>query len=303
MNHKEQIARLKKQYAIEFKLTDEASAVNFLANNTYAHKLNRYVNSFEMYVNGKYAGQCVHVDFMHLLDLSTIDMRLRKVILSMTLDLEHSLKASLMNHVSENEAFDEQAFITELEGYYRHGFAPFTEEASSSYYSRSEGAHFAEHRDLGSLLEILSFGDFATLFRLYATNYPEISTPEELAFLQSAKSLRNAAAHNAALLSHLNPQVAQPVQVDYRLLQFINDLDLNNRMTNRVRENQLLLDLSALMVLTSIYCSQAVLKIRREELLDIFDSRFKYRLDSYEHHPHILRFRDDVLELIELILN
>lgn len=40
----------------------------------------------------------INLVFAHLKDLSTIDARLRKLILSMSIDLEHFLKVRMLNH-------------------------------------------------------------------------------------------------------------------------------------------------------------------------------------------------------------
>ena len=50
----------------------------------------------------KYVG----LDFGHLVELSTIDMHFRKLILKLTIDLEHYLKVKLVNDCQENSRDD-----------------------------------------------------------------------------------------------------------------------------------------------------------------------------------------------------
>lgn len=65
--------------------------------------------------SGKYVG----LDFGHLVELSTIDMFLRKLLLKMTIDLEHYLKVKLVNDCQNNPADDGyevvQAFLQKVQ--------------------------------------------------------------------------------------------------------------------------------------------------------------------------------------------
>ncbi|MCI6826501.1 MAG: Abi family protein, partial [Spirochaetia bacterium] len=77
---------------ITFNLMDEEKAKTFLEKNNFFFRLKQYCSVFTgQTMNCKYIG----LDFGHLVELSTIDMFLRKLLLKMTIDLEHYLKVKL----------------------------------------------------------------------------------------------------------------------------------------------------------------------------------------------------------------
>ena len=93
----------KNDLGITFNLMDEEKAKDFLQKNTFFFRLKQYCSTCtEQTKSGKYIG----LDFGHLVELSTIDMFLRKLLLKMTIDLEHYLKVKLINECQNNPADD-----------------------------------------------------------------------------------------------------------------------------------------------------------------------------------------------------
>ena len=86
-----QIEHMKKK-GIKFEKMSEADASRFLQNNNYYFKLKAYCKNYGKNVNGEYQD----LDFAYLVDLSTIDMHLRKFIIKVSLDVEHFLKVKLL---------------------------------------------------------------------------------------------------------------------------------------------------------------------------------------------------------------
>ena len=82
---------------------DEEKGKSFLEKNNFFFRLKQYCSTCtEQTKSGKYIG----LDFGHLVELSTIDMFLRKLLLKMTIDLEHYLKVKLVNTCQNNPADD-----------------------------------------------------------------------------------------------------------------------------------------------------------------------------------------------------
>ncbi|MEG0153406.1 MAG: Abi family protein [Cellulosilyticaceae bacterium] len=77
-------------------------------------KIKSYAKNYEKYKNGPKAGTYLHLDFMYLKELSTIDMHIRKFVMNLTLSIEHFLKAELMRDFSNNEQEDGYTIIDEL---------------------------------------------------------------------------------------------------------------------------------------------------------------------------------------------
>ena len=98
----EQIEDLKKK-GVTFEIMCEEDAKKFLRYNNYYFKLKSYAKNYPINPkNGKY----VNLEFAYLVELSKLDMYLRKIILGMCLDVEHILKTRMLYDVSQNEKED-----------------------------------------------------------------------------------------------------------------------------------------------------------------------------------------------------
>ena len=98
----EQIEDLKKK-GVTFEIMSEEEAKKFLRYNNYYFKLKSYAKNYPINPkNGKY----VNLEFAYLVELSKLDMYLRKIILGMCLDVEHILKTRMLYDLSRNEKED-----------------------------------------------------------------------------------------------------------------------------------------------------------------------------------------------------
>ena len=198
----EQIENIKSK-GITFHYMTEEQAKSFLKNNNYYFKLKSYQRNYDKYTATVRKGQYINLDFAYLKELSTIDMYLRKCILSMSLDIEHALKVQLLFDLSENPDEDGYSIV---------------EEYLSADYIRLKSLHnkigksatselIAKHMQnddryaLWEIVEVLSFGEFIDLYQLYYQKYP--SKGNLSSYLWSIKFLRNAAAHNNCILNSL----------------------------------------------------------------------------------------------------
>ncbi|HDV6090159.1 TPA: Abi family protein, partial [Staphylococcus pseudintermedius] len=74
----------------------------------YYYKLNSYVDNYPKQIV-RHQSQLVEryqeVDFKNLVDLASLDMRLRYIIIKFCLDIEHSIKLNIMRSITylENE--------------------------------------------------------------------------------------------------------------------------------------------------------------------------------------------------------
>ncbi|MCD7766913.1 MAG: Abi family protein [Lachnospiraceae bacterium] len=95
----EQIADMQ-QKGITFQYANVEEARNFLKNNNYYFKLKSYERNYDKYSSTEKKGQYINLDFAYLKELSTLDMYIRKMILSMALDIEHALKVNVNARLS-----------------------------------------------------------------------------------------------------------------------------------------------------------------------------------------------------------
>lgn len=97
---------------VKFELISKEEAKKYLKENNNYFKLVSYRKNFPKYENGSNEGKYIDLDFKMLMDVSIIDMRLRKTMLSIVLDLEHYAKVRLLSKV-ENFNKDGYAIVEE----------------------------------------------------------------------------------------------------------------------------------------------------------------------------------------------
>lgn len=187
---------------IKFEIISKDAAKSFLAHNNYYFKLKSYAKNFNQYPFGEKKGQYLHLDFAYIKELSILDMYLRKIILKMSLDIEHFLKTKMLYDLSINATEDgynivkmylDYDFMREKRLYDKIG-----NSASSDLITKIKSGE--EDFALWNIVEAMSFGDFIEIYQLYYSEYPSKNYGS---FLWSIKFLRNAAAHNNCLLNTL----------------------------------------------------------------------------------------------------
>lgn len=96
----DQIATLRRR-GVSFQEMDEEHARYFLTYNSYYFKLKSYENNYKkIEVNGDY--RYVDIDFAYLVELSLIDFAFSRLVSSLCLAIEHSIKVDLNRLVMED---------------------------------------------------------------------------------------------------------------------------------------------------------------------------------------------------------
>lgn len=101
----EQIRHMESK-GIKFDIIKKDQARLFLSDHTYYFKIKAFSKNYDKFTNAKNKGKYINLEFAYLQELSVLDMHFRKLILSMTLDIEHALKTNLNKNVCLNENED-----------------------------------------------------------------------------------------------------------------------------------------------------------------------------------------------------
>lgn len=220
----EQIEHMKLKKGIMFNIVKEEAAHAFLQYHNYYFRVKAYAKNYEQYKAEEKQGKYVNLEFAYLQDLSTIDMHFRKCILKMTIDIEHFLKTQMMRDFESNEKEDGYEIVAEYFKLY-----PKVKENVDRL---AEGSLcfdlIAKYKDefaLWNIIEVLSFGDFINLYRLYYSKYHSKNDMSKL--LWSARIMRNAAAHNNCLLNSLkNPYTydRKKISKNWEVTKFISEI-------------------------------------------------------------------------------
>lgn len=204
----ELISNMEKR-GIKFDLEGKEDAAHFLQNSNYYMKLASYRANYKKYPEGEKKGQYISLDFAYLKELSKIDMRLRYLILHMTLDIEHSLKVQLLNAVENNPYEDGYQIVKYLLNDDQNGriLRTIRSHKASAYCKDLIGKYFPDF-PIWVFVELISFGDLAHLCNVYKQVYgAEIG---DRIMLNSVKDLRNACAHSNCLINVLAPGNNRP---------------------------------------------------------------------------------------------
>ncbi len=188
---------------IQFELYSQEDAKKFLKYNNYYFKLKSYARNYNINSQTK---KYYNLDFAYLVELSKLDMYIRKIILELSLDVEHYLKVRLMNDLSDNSEEDGYNIVRLFLQYHPNAEADIQSKADKySFCSDLAEKHLNEYKEpkelaLWNVVELLSFGNFMELYEVYYQTYPSFNYSD---YLKSIKFIRNAAAHNNCILSTL----------------------------------------------------------------------------------------------------
>ena len=193
-------------------LMTEEDAKSFLRYNTFYFHFKQYAHAFETY-NKSTTIKYVDLSFGKMVELSKLDMYFRRIVLHMCLDVEHLLKARLIYDISENEEEDGKSIVGKYISTLKNGYADYAgikKEHKDSILAKLVAKFPDDENDLAAwkLVEVLPFGKFIDFYKLYHNEYSERNSrsgaPTFVSYLDDIRFLRNAAAHNSGMLSHLN---------------------------------------------------------------------------------------------------
>lgn len=204
----EQIEHLKSR-GVRFELCSEGAAAHYLERANNYLRVAAYRKLYPRQVDGPSPGSYINLDFEDLVELSSIDRRLREALLAAAIDVEHFAKMELMRRCGEHGE-DGYSIVSD----YLSSLNPNRREhlersfgarggsgGARDEYSGGLISHYAGSYPVWVFLEIVEFGTFADLWRFCALRWSDRQMKSEHYVLKSVKALRNACAHNSLLVN------------------------------------------------------------------------------------------------------
>lgn len=279
---------------IKFEIIPEDKAKERIRFNTYYFKVGVYRYNFDKGEDGKYK----ELDFAYLDDLAIIDMRLRKILLNMSLDLEHSLKTLLNSVITQNRDEDGYQIVEDFSQECKFKLDKiYAQCRKNDHYLKPIKDKYSNCTSVWVLLELMSFGELARFLEFYYERATllkkKFAYPAKL--IRYAKNVRNAAAHNNPIIVNLKGDKVSP---DQKIMQESGKMGLDSDVYRNRRIN----DILCLFFLHDMYCSQGVKEHLLDEL-DIFKKRCLKHSQYYQSNSHLLEIYKGLILLIDYYKN
>ena len=284
LNANELIEHLDKK-GVKFELINREDAKKYLKENNNYFKLVSYRKNFHKYEKGENKGKYMNLDFKMLMDLSIIDMRIRKTMLSIVLDLEHYTKVKLLSKI-ENQTKDGYTIVEEymqdLKSKNEYDFLEneLNKNKTGTYCGNLLIKYHNEY-PIWVFLEIIPFGRLVKFYKFVAIKLKDRKMIDESYMLMDVRELRNACAHNNCIINDLKSYTSK-YKINYRVLNAVAKIGVSKKVRNNKLSNIRMKQIVTLLYLNkNIITSKGVLK-HQTMILNELKDRIEYHIDYYD---------------------
>ena len=290
----ELVNKMKDEEGITFKYVKEEDAETYLEGVNNYFRTACYRKNFNKYSSGSKKGKYINLDFLHLQELSVLDMHFRHLVYKMCLDIEHALKVYIVScfdrlNIDEYEYVD-NFLSNEKYTYIKQNIRRLR---SSSYcgklvkkyftFGQSDNSVNCQDCPVWVLVEILTFGNLISFYFFCQKKLRSEFGDENLQISESdllnqdnvinlIRSLRNGCAHNNCLFENLKDDASViPPRILKERVELISSISKSARQKRlRVR---VILEFTALLLMYNDIVSTKVKYHRFIEMNDYFSNR------------------------------
>lgn len=287
----ELVAKLKEEKGVAFNIVTEVEAEKYLIDKNNYLRTASYRKNYQKYKRGENQGKYIELDFAYLMDLSSIDMHLRDIIIRMCIDIEHDLKMQTLRDVDKDNV-DGYKLVEDFftnndylkDSIIKKQSSSYTNDLIQKYFiidCNEEGNQYIKEIDcpIWVLVELLTFGEFISFYKYY---YGEGKLPIKSNLLNSVKSLRNACAHNNCLIHNLNKGDSKPSAPIRRAVEKINGITSTQK--NERLSVRFVLEFVSMLYVYNQIVSYDVKTHRIVEMNKLFDERMTRNKSFYENN-------------------
>ncbi|WP_162103671.1 Abi family protein [Staphylococcus hominis] len=273
----------------------------------YYFKLNSYVDNYPKQ-KVRYQKQLIEryqtVDFKNLVDLASLDMQLRYIIMKFCLDIEHSIKLNIIRNITQNNNEDGYTIVQSFFDYVkttssiRKPYEKMLKYLKYDSYRQLDYNKYENNTPIWFLIEYIQFGDLCWFIE-FLYNEHNLDEYKELSkTIRFVKNIRNKAAHNTPILNNivLNNQI-NGNDKSVIITRFGKSLGIKDKQLNKKLRNYNIHDLLAMFfVYKNVVLSSNMKKHRLEEFKSFMD-RAKRNSSIYdERFISVYKFFKKILE-------
>ncbi len=206
----EQVEHLKSK-GISFNIVTEEQAKNYLSDNNNYFKLTAYRKNFSKHPDGEAVGQYINLEFAYLQDLAIIDMRLRYLLVHISLDVEHFTRIELIKRVEQSEEDGYsivEDYLSSLNETQKAVYETEINRNRGNIYCGSIVSKYDGTYPIWAFVEIIPFGRLVSFYRFCAERFADKKMQDQYYRLLTCKEIRNACAHSNCILNVLLPNTA-----------------------------------------------------------------------------------------------
>ncbi|WP_177219802.1 Abi family protein [Staphylococcus hominis] len=292
---------------VRFNYIDEFEAMEILKYKNYYFKLNSYVDNYPKQ-KVRYQKQLIEryqtVDFKNLVDLASLDMQLRYIIMKFCLDIEHSIKLNIIRNITQNNNEDGYTIVQSFFDYVkttssiRKPYEKMLKYLKYDSYRQLDYNKYENNTPIWFLIEYIQFGDLCWFIE-FLYNEHNLDEYKELSkTIRFVKNIRNKAAHNTPILNNivLNNQI-NGNDKSVIITRFGKSLGIKDKQLNKKLRNYNIHDLLAMFfVYKNVVLSSNMKKHRLEEFKSFMD-RAKRNSSIYdERFISVYKFFKKILE-------
>ena len=287
---------------VKFNMINKSDAQKYLEDNNNYFKLVSYRKNFPKYEKGENIGKYIDLDFKMLMDLSIVDMRIRKTMLSIVLDLEHYAKVKLLSKI-ENSSKDGytivEKYIQDLKNKneYQYLKQELDKNKTGTYCGDLVTKYDGEY-PIWVFVEVIPFGRLIKFYRFVADKLQDRKMIDESYMLMDVRELRNACAHNNCIINDLKAYTSQ-YSANYRVLNAVAKIGVSKKVRDNKLSNIRMKQLITLLYLNkNIVTSEGVLKHQTESLQKL-KGRIEHHIDYYDTNQLIqtnFRFLNKIID-------
>ncbi|TLP91011.1 Abi family protein [Staphylococcus xylosus] len=292
---------------ISFNYIDEFSAMEILEYKNYYFKLNSYVDNYPKRLV-RYQNDLVEryqpVDFKNLVDLASLDMQLRYIIIKFCLDIEHSAKLKILRSITRLNDEDGYEVVgnffnhVKANSNIKNPYKKMLKHLKYDSYRELDYDKYEQNTPIWFLIEYLQFGDLCWFIEFLYNEYKINEFKQLSKTLRFVKNIRNKAAHNTPILNNI-VSINQINGNDKNVLitQYGKKLGVSKKLLDKRLRNYNIHDILAMFfVYDNVVMSSSMREHRVLEFQD-FMNRAKRNKNIYdERFKSVYRFFIKVLE-------